>query len=73
MFQAAAYASAEGVLTEQMIDEKVDDTIKSHEKKILWRSEQELSKHGTLSSSGSSTPLSAKDMAAFTPTTTPES
>lgn len=66
VFQAAAYASADGILTEKMVDEKVDDTIRAHQKKILWRSEQEESKHGTVSKAGA-LPLSAKDLAAFTP------
>lgn len=66
ILQAAAYASSDGILTEKMVDEKVDDTIRAHQKKIMWRSEQEDSKHGSASKAGV-LPLSAKDLAAFTP------
>lgn len=40
-WQAAAYASEDGVLTEAMIDEKVNDAIIQHQKKVLWQKEQE--------------------------------
>lgn len=40
-WQAAAYASEDGVLTETMIDEKVNDAIIQHQKKVLWQKEQE--------------------------------
>lgn len=35
-WQAAAYASQDGVLTEQMMEEKVDDVMKEHGKKMKW-------------------------------------
>ena len=38
--QAAAYASDTGILTEPMIDARVDDAIRSHEKKVHWQQEQ---------------------------------
>ena len=40
-FQASAYASEDGVLTEAMIDARVDDAIRAHKKKILWQERQE--------------------------------
>lgn len=41
-FQAAAYASEDGVLTEAMIDARVDDAIKQHRQKMDWlRGEEE--------------------------------
>ena len=39
--QAAAYASEDGILTEKMIDEKLSQSLASHDKKIKWRSEEE--------------------------------
>jgi len=56
-----AYASSDGVLTEQMIDDIVAEAIRAHRKKSDWREEQE-SKVESASSM-----RSAKDMAAFTP------
>ena len=63
--QATAYASADGILTEKMVDEIVAEAVRAHKKKFDWRIEQE-SKVG----STSSLPRSAKDMAAFTPPAT---
>ncbi|KAK2183460.1 hypothetical protein NP493_312g07014 [Ridgeia piscesae] len=39
-WQAAAYASDTGVLTEKMIDEKVAMAMKAREKKVLWQQTQ---------------------------------
>lgn len=64
-WQATAYASDDGVLTEAMIDARVDDALRSHEKKVLWQMEQE-DPHANLRVI---TPAyrSAKDSVAFTP------
>ncbi len=35
-WQAAAYASADGVLTEKMIMEKVNDAIQQHRQKVCY-------------------------------------
>ncbi|XP_076754743.1 ATPase family AAA domain containing bor [Xylocopa sonorina] len=40
-WQAAAYASEDGVLTEQMIIEKCKEAVKQHRQKVQWQSEQE--------------------------------
>ncbi|XP_029050949.1 ATPase family AAA domain-containing protein 3A homolog [Osmia bicornis bicornis] len=40
-WQAAAYASEDGVLTEQMILDKCTEAIKQHRQKVQWQSEQE--------------------------------
>ncbi|XP_076086728.1 ATPase family AAA domain-containing protein 3-like [Mytilus galloprovincialis] len=40
-WQAAAYASDDGILTEKMIDERVQDTIKQHAKKVTWHEDQD--------------------------------
>lgn len=41
-FQAAAYSSEDGVLTEAMIDARVDDAVKQHLQKMDWlRGEEE--------------------------------
>ena len=42
LFQAAAYASEDGILTEPMIDARVDDAIQGHKKKVKWQERQEL-------------------------------
>ena len=39
--QAGAYASDDGVLTEKMIDEKLEIALAAHDKKMKWRSESE--------------------------------
>lgn len=41
-WQAAAYASDQGILTEQMIDERVMDSVKQHAKKVTWQLEQDV-------------------------------
>lgn len=40
-WQAAAYASETGVLTEEMIDEKVNDAVKQHQQKVDWQKDQD--------------------------------
>ncbi|KAJ8983351.1 hypothetical protein NQ317_003156 [Molorchus minor] len=40
-WQAAAYASQDGVLTEKMVLDKVLDHVKQHRQKVEWQSEQE--------------------------------
>lgn len=41
-WQATAYSSEDGILTEQMIDDRVNDTVRQHKKKDLWQNEQEV-------------------------------
>lgn len=40
-WQAAAYASEDGVLTEKMVLDRVRDAILQHRQKVEWQSEQE--------------------------------
>lgn len=40
-WQAAAYASEDGILTDQMIIDRTNDAIKQHKQKVQWQSEQE--------------------------------
>lgn len=40
-WQASAYASEDGVLTEAMVMSKVEDSIRAHKMKVRWQSEQE--------------------------------
>nr|XP_033777813.1 ATPase family AAA domain-containing protein 3 isoform X2 [Geotrypetes seraphini] len=56
-WQAAAYASEDGILTEAMIDARVTDAIRQHQQKMEWLKTEgkELSKE---SSKGSLLPLS---------------
>lgn len=49
-FQASAYASETGVLTEEMIDEKVKDSISQHAKKVDWQVEQDAKSQRDLGS-----------------------
>ena len=45
--QATAYASADGKLTTEMIDRIVDDSIRAHEKKVMWQQEEEKGEYLT--------------------------
>lgn len=40
-WQATAYASDDGVLSEHMIDARVDDALRAHVKKVSWQLDQE--------------------------------
>lgn len=40
-WQAAAYASEDGVLTEQMVLDRCMDAIRQHKQKVEWQSDQE--------------------------------
>ncbi|XKL67925.1 hypothetical protein PGB90_003416 [Kerria lacca] len=40
-WQAAAYASEDGVLTEKMVIDRCLDAVKQHKQKVKWQSEQE--------------------------------
>ena len=40
----AAYASDDGILTEKMIDEKVQNAIKAHRKKVAWQLQSDAPK-----------------------------
>ncbi len=60
------YASESGVLSEQMIDERVADALRAHEKKVTWQEEQEGS--GDPAAAGTRGHFrSAKDLSSFTP------
>ena len=37
-FQASAYGSPDGVLTEEMMDERVQEAVRQHKQKIEWHS-----------------------------------
>ncbi|XP_067126521.1 ATPase family AAA domain-containing protein 3-B [Centruroides vittatus] len=43
-WQAAAYASEDGILTEKMIMDRVWDAVKQHKQKVEWQTEEELKK-----------------------------
>ena len=40
-WQAAGYASEDGVLTRQMVMDRVRDAVRSHSQKVRWLSEEE--------------------------------
>ncbi|XP_064610548.1 ATPase family AAA domain-containing protein 3-B-like [Liolophura sinensis] len=61
-WQASAYASEDGILTEEMIDEKVSDAVKQHSKKVRWQQEQDVRLLGNLKDF-----KTAKDASTFTP------
>ncbi|XP_067006029.1 ATPase family AAA domain-containing protein 3A homolog [Anabrus simplex] len=48
-WQAAAYASEDGVLTEKMVMDRVNDALQQHKQKVLWQSEQERNESRALS------------------------
>ncbi|PSN53886.1 ATPase family AAA domain-containing protein 3 [Blattella germanica] len=47
-WQAAAYASEDGVLTEKMVMDRVMDAVKQHRQKVEWQSDQERKESKTL-------------------------
>ncbi|XP_013861810.1 ATPase family AAA domain containing 3 [Austrofundulus limnaeus] len=53
-WQAAAYSSEDGVLTEAMIDARVDDAIKQHHQKMDWLRGEEEAKSLTPPPAGAS-------------------
>ncbi len=61
--QAAVYASESGVLSEAMIDERVDDALRAHGKKVTWQEEQE----GAAAFDTRGHFRSSKDLKSFTP------
>ncbi|CAG0881751.1 unnamed protein product [Cyprideis torosa] len=48
-WQASAYASEDGILTEEMIMERVEDAVKQHAQKVDWQSEEEKREYKSLS------------------------
>jgi len=48
-WQAAAYASENGVLTETMVMEKVKEAVKQHRQKVEWQSEEERGEFKSIS------------------------
>ncbi len=40
-WQAAGYASEDGMLTRRMIMDRVEDAVRSHSQKVRWLSEEE--------------------------------
>jgi len=47
-WQATAYASSDGILTEKMVMDKVLDAMKQHRQKVEWQSEQERAESKTI-------------------------
>lgn len=43
-WQATTYASADGLLTEKMVMDRVDDAIKQHKQKMEWQADEEAKK-----------------------------
>jgi len=55
-WQAAAYASEDGFLTEKMVMDRVMDAVTQHRQKVEWQSEEERRESKSLSySSGKDT------------------
>lgn len=63
-WQAAAYASEDGVLTEKMARDRCYDAIKQHKQKVEWQSEQERKEFKSISYH------SSKNLSSYVPTTT---
>ncbi|XP_012252047.2 ATPase family AAA domain-containing protein 3A homolog [Athalia rosae] len=60
-WQAAAYASPDGVLTEQMVIDRCEDAVRQHRQKVRWQSDQERQESKSIYSSEkelSTSPLS---------------
>ncbi|XP_034254899.1 ATPase family AAA domain-containing protein 3A homolog [Thrips palmi] len=53
-WQAAAYASEDGVLTEQMVLDRCQDAIRQHRQKVEWQSDQERQESKSILSSSPS-------------------
>lgn len=47
--QASAYASHDGLLTEKMVRDRVQDVLKQHRQKISWEIEEEARKRVPIS------------------------
>ncbi|CAH1775223.1 unnamed protein product [Owenia fusiformis] len=63
-WQATAYASENGLVTEKMIDERVKDALTGHEKKVHWQQDQIAKGH---TSSDEPIYKSIKDSSTYTP------
>ena len=50
-WQAAAYASEDGILTEQMVLDRCMDAIRQHKQKVEWQSDQERREAKSITSS----------------------
>ncbi|XP_059399514.1 ATPase family AAA domain-containing protein 3-like [Carassius carassius] len=63
-WQAAAYSSEDGVLTEAMMDARVDDAVRQHQQKMDWlHGEGVLDNEGrTTPTKGSAPPLKAQEV-----------
>ncbi|RXN17203.1 ATPase family AAA domain-containing 3A [Labeo rohita] len=63
-WQAAAYSSEDGVLTEAMIDARVDDAIRQHRQKMDWlHGEGVLDNEGRpILAKGSAPPIKAQEV-----------
>lgn len=61
-WQAAAYASEDGVLTEKMARDRCYDAIRQHKQKVEWQSEQEKKEFKSIYHS-------SKNLSSYVPTT----
>ncbi|XP_063991788.1 ATPase family AAA domain-containing protein 3A homolog [Diachasmimorpha longicaudata] len=60
-WQAAAYASEDGVLTQQMVIDKCLEAVKQHKQKVQWQSEQERQESKSIYAESSNTTESKAD------------
>ncbi|CAG0902869.1 unnamed protein product [Darwinula stevensoni] len=72
-WQAAAYASDDGILTEQMVLDRVQDAVIQHRQKVEWQSEKERQEFKSLTyktrkESSSYVPKSSKSSSSSSPT-----
>ncbi|XP_033223238.1 ATPase family AAA domain-containing protein 3A homolog [Belonocnema kinseyi] len=73
-WQAAAYASEDGVLTDQMIIDRTNEAVKQHKQKVQWQSEQERQESKSIyagETETSDSKLSKKDIKAIEPSPGP--
>ena len=65
--QASAYASEDGILTEVMIDERVDDALIAHRKKVAWQRDQSVPGSAPTLPKAGAMYKSSKDMSTYQP------
>ena len=72
-FQASAYASDDGILTERMIDIIVNNTIRQHHQKVLWQHDDSGSSAAFLEPQDVSIPVDSESKPTSSSETSPSS
>jgi len=64
--QAMGYASSDGMLTEQMIDERVDEAVEQHKLKVDWMKQHTPETSGGGATGGGANSPKSRDIASST-------